>query len=159
MKTSKKLLFSIPIYALVLLTAQCSSANGTETDKVDDDTAVEAQTVKNVEVVSPADFAKRLVSITAAGVQLLDVRTPAEQRQGVIEGARLLDFSKRDVFVNGIDQLDKNRPVLVYCAVGGRSAMAARMLAERGFRQIVDLDGGMDAWRRSGNHTVQPNTQ
>lgn len=157
MKSEIKIVFSTTILALGLLTAQCGSANGNEQQTSDSEPTAEEQSVKNIEVVSAADFANRLSAAPAAAPQLLDVRTPKEQRQGVIEGARFLDFSKRDVFANGIDQLDKNQPVFVYCAVGGRSAAAARMLAERGFRQVIDLQGGIDAWKRSGNQTVIPN--
>lgn len=114
-----------------------------------------AQTATNVERVSPGDFETRLAGGGTAGVQLIDVRTPREYNAGHIEGAVLLDISKRDVFNNGIDALDKNRPVLVYCAVGGRSAAAAKLLADKGFSQIVDLNGGINAWVDAGKKTVK----
>ncbi len=114
-----------------------------------------AQTATNVERVSPGDFETRLRGGGTAGVQLIDVRTPREYNAGHIEGAVLLDISKRDVFNNGIDALDKNRPVLVYCAVGGRSAAAAKLLADKGFPQIVDLNGGINAWVDAGKKTVK----
>lgn len=114
-----------------------------------------AQTATNVERVSPGDFETRLSGGGTAGVQLIDVRTPREYNAGHIDGAVLLDISKRDVFNNGIDALDKNRPVLVYCAVGGRSAAAAKLLADKGFSQIVDLNGGINAWVDAGKKTVK----
>lgn len=114
-----------------------------------------AQTATNVERVSPGDFQTRLSSGGTAGVQLIDVRTPREYNAGHIDDALLLDISKRDVFNNGVDALDKNRPVLVYCAVGGRSAAAAKLLADKGFSQIVDLSGGFDAWVAAGKRTVR----
>jgi rhodanese-related sulfurtransferase len=42
--------------------------------------------------------------------------------------------------------LDKNKPVLVYCAAGGRSASAAKDLKKAGFKKVYDLEGGYDAW-------------
>jgi len=157
MKFLTNLVFPIGAVAIGLLTAQCSASDSTDRDAALSQPMAEEQSVKNVEAVSPADFANRLIGAAASGVQLLDVRSPREQNQGIIRGATLVDFSKRDVFLNRIDQLDKNRPVMVYCAVGGRSSAAARMLAERGFRQIIDLQGGIDAWRRSGQEIVDPN--
>jgi rhodanese-related sulfurtransferase len=44
-------------------------------------------------------------------------------------------------------KLDKNKPVLVYCAAGGRSASAAKDLKKAGFKKVYDLEGGYDAWK------------
>ena len=43
-------------------------------------------------------------------------------------------------------QLDKNQPIIVYCAAGGRSAKASQMLKKNGFKVIYDLSGGYDNW-------------
>ena len=53
------------------------------------------------------------------------------------------DFEQR------IDTLDKNKPVYVYCKVGGRSAEAVTIMKNKGFRHIIELDGGMDAWNEA----------
>ena len=60
---------------------------------------------------------------------LLDVRTPAEYRQARLEGAQLIPI---DQLVNRINELPSNRPILVYCAVGSRSAQVVNYLSRRG---------------------------
>jgi rhodanese-related sulfurtransferase len=104
------------------------------------------------EVLAPAAFMERL---TNAPGTLIDVRTPEEWAQGVIEGALLLDF--RDPgFGEAVLSTDRDRPVYLYCAVGGRSYKAAQLLLKNGYPHVVELDGGMDAWRGSGQMVVPP---
>ncbi|WP_084184846.1 rhodanese-like domain-containing protein [Desulfonatronum thiodismutans] len=80
---------------------------------------------------------------TEPEVQIVDVRQPKEYRQGHIPGARLLPVADLD---EKLDALSKDKPVLVYCAVGGRSKVAAHMLAGRGFERVLNLSGGFKAW-------------
>ncbi|MCC7466925.1 MAG: rhodanese-like domain-containing protein [Saprospiraceae bacterium] len=84
-----------------------------------------------------------------APVQLIDVRTRQEFESGHIAGALNWDIETGD-FKRNLPSLDKNRQVLVYCAVGGRSATAANMLQEAGFTQVLDLKGGIKAWKAAG---------
>ncbi len=97
--------------------------------------------------LSPDAFEAMLKSDTT--IQLVDVRTPAELQDGYIAGAQNMDFQNAN-FSKKISQLDKNRPVLVYCAVGGRSAKAAGQFAKKGFLKVYDLEGGMTAWKAAG---------
>lgn len=78
---------------------------------------------------------------------ILDVRTPAETSQGTIEGAQLLDYKAED-FATKIDALDKSKTYLVYCRSGGRSSGAAKLMQEKGFRDIYNLKGGYKAWNK-----------
>lgn len=90
-----------------------------------------------------------------ADVQLVDVRTPAEwQQTGVIEGARKMNFNSPD-FQQQATQLDKSKPVIVYCAAGGRSPKAASLLVKMGFTKVYDYAGGMNDWKARGNKTVR----
>jgi len=82
-------------------------------------------------------------------IQLVDVRTPEEFKSGHIAKAQNLNIQSAD-FVKKISQLDKNRPVLVYCAVGGRSANAASQFSALGFTKVYDLKGGITAWKSAG---------
>lgn len=84
-----------------------------------------------------------------ATIQLVDVRTPEEFQSGFIAGAVNLNIQDAD-FVKKIVLLDKSRPVLVYCAVGGRSAKAANEFLKLGFPKVYDLKGGMTAWKAAG---------
>lgn len=100
----------------------------------------------------PATFQQKLEK--DPGV-LLDVRTPEECASGVIEGARMLDFTGSD-FKTELAKLDRGTPVFVYCAAGGRSYRACRQLQELGFERIYDLVGGMQAWREADMPVVPP---
>lgn len=82
-------------------------------------------------------------------VQLLDVRTPEEVAQGAIAGAGHIDIYDPE-FDNKLSQLDKTKPVAVYCAAGGRSAKASMKLKELGFQKIYDLKGGYRGWQQAG---------
>jgi rhodanese-related sulfurtransferase len=73
----------------------------------------------------------------------------------VIDGALLIDFHGDDFFKR-IAALDRERPVYLYCAVGGRSHLAAVQLLKLGHAQVVDLDGGIEAWVEAGYPVVLP---
>ena len=93
--------------------------------------------------IGPAE-AERLV--LEASVRVLDVRTPEEYRDlGHIPGAILLPV---DLVVVALATLPKDgRPLLIYCEHGIRSAAAARLLAQGGLENLLNLQGGMSTWR------------
>jgi phage shock protein E len=70
------------------------------------------------------------------GAQLLDVRSPAEFAGGSVPGAMNIPVQ---VLGGHLGSLDPSRPVIVYCASGGRSAMATNMLKSAGFGEVRDL--------------------
>lgn len=76
---------------------------------------------------------------------LLDVRTKSEFSQGHIKGATLIPVSELQGRIGEIEQ-HKEKPVLVYCLSGARSRSAGRFLASSGFKNVLDLRGGMMAW-------------
>ena len=78
-------------------------------------------------------------------VQLVDVRTPEEYDAGHIEKAVNIDFLAEG-FENAIQEIDKDRPVFIYCRSGGRSGQAARLMKELGFKKVYDLKGGFLNW-------------
>ncbi|MCB9506655.1 MAG: rhodanese-like domain-containing protein [Myxococcales bacterium] len=76
------------------------------------------------------------------GATLLDVRSPAEFSSGHVDGAKNIpvgDLARR------LPELDRARPVVVYCRSGARSAAATRILRSAGFDKVHDL-GPMSAW-------------
>lgn len=101
---------------------------------------------------SPEAFEQLLAGDNS--IQLIDVRTPEEYATGHLANARLINFQSAD-FAAQIKALDKNRPVLVYCAVGGRSGKAAAQLTKLGFPSVYDLDGGINAWKAAGKKIVK----
>lgn len=87
-------------------------------------------------------------------VQLLDVRTAKEFKTGHLPKALQADFTNKEEFAHRAQSLDKSKPVFVYCLVGGRSAGAAKWLADHGFTNVTDLSGGINAWRAEGKTIV-----
>ena len=79
--------------------------------------------------------------------QILDVRTTNEVAQGKIQGSINIDYFKAGFIETVTTKLDKNKPILVYCAAGGRSASAAKDLKKAGFKKVYDLEGGFDNWK------------
>jgi rhodanese-related sulfurtransferase len=98
----------------------------------------------NVEILDKATYAK---AISGKKVQLVDVRTADEYRGGHIKNALNIDFFNTRNFVEAFEKLKKDQPVYLYCRSGARSQKAARKLAELGFSQIYDLQGGYMRWK------------
>ncbi|MBU4525068.1 MAG: sulfurtransferase [Desulfomicrobium sp.] len=80
---------------------------------------------------------------TPQEVIVLDVRQPGEYEEGHIPGARLIPMA---ILTDSLDDIDPARPVLVYCAIGGRSRIAAQTLAGKGYDHVINLSGGFKAW-------------
>lgn len=77
---------------------------------------------------------------------VIDVRTPEEFEKGHIENAINIDWNGSD-FESKINEIDKNKTAFVYCLGGGRSAEATAKMKDLGFKQIIELEGGMMKWR------------
>ena len=92
--------------------------------------------------VEPDAFEKALQQNPSA--LLIDVRTPGEFGGGHLPKAQNLDFRSAD-FAEKVKNLDKSKPVLVYCLSGGRSAQAAELMRKEGF-QVTELKGGYLKW-------------
>lgn len=89
--------------------------------------------------VSAADRARA----DQTDVQFLDVRGPGEVAGGMIPGATSIPLPQ---LINRTAELDPTKPVVVYCAGGWRSSVAASMLRRHGFGDVSDLLGGYNAW-------------
>jgi len=95
------------------------------------------------QTIGPVE-AKRLLE---GGALLLDVRTTGEFAAGKIKGAKLIplaELSRRQ------QELPPAATVVVYCAVGGRSRMAAKVLGQRDGSTVYNLAGGLVAWQKAG---------
>lgn len=85
-------------------------------------------------------------------VLIVDVRQPHETRSAVVAGAALIpltDLGRR------MDELPRDRPLLVICRSGHRSSIAARQLKKAGY-EVTDVSGGMSAWLRQSLPVVPP---
>jgi len=88
---------------------------------------------------------------------LLDVREPGEFTQGHLSGAKLiprgiLEAAADHTYPKRVQELvdARNRPIAIYCATGGRSAMAANTLRMMGFVNVMSLQGGISRWQGEG---------
>jgi rhodanese-related sulfurtransferase len=89
-----------------------------------------------------------------AGTFILDVRTEGEFGQGHLGRAVLIPVHELPGRLSELPA-DKKTPILVYCAVGGRSSMAAVILKAKGYANVHDLSGGIVAWQRAGLPVVK----
>lgn len=80
-------------------------------------------------------------------IQLVDVRNPGETAAGTLCGARPIPLA---LLVDSLDQIDRHAPVVVNCAGGYRSMIAASLLSHAGFSDVSDLIGGYGAWSAAG---------
>ena len=101
-----------------------------------------AQETKKPQLISQEEFAK----ISTKEVQLLDVRTPEEQQQGFIEGAILINFFDTDFVTKVSTRFNKNKPLYIYCAAGGRSKSAVGLMDKMGFKNLYELKGGFGSY-------------
>jgi sulfur-carrier protein adenylyltransferase/sulfurtransferase len=91
-----------------------------------------------------AEEAKAYIQTHPEGTfTLLDVRQPGEYEKEHLPGARLIPLPE---LPSRLKELDPGKPVITYCAVGGRSRAAAQLLAGQGFKGVVNLQGGIKAW-------------
>lgn len=109
---------------------------------------VASSCVKHQEGVSLVDSNKFEEQMKEPTSQIVDVRTSEEFSDGHITNALNMDVTADD-FESKIATLDKEKPVMVYCKAGGRSAKAAGILKDKGFKQVYDLDGGMIGWNEA----------
>jgi rhodanese-related sulfurtransferase len=112
-----------------------------------------------------ADAKQRVVNLTVADVAaereegdplIVDVREPAERDEnGSIPGAisaprGMLEFYADPTSPYHRSEFDPNRRVILHCAAGGRSALAADTLQQMGYTDVAHLDGGFTAWKQAG---------
>ncbi|MCU0445767.1 MAG: rhodanese-like domain-containing protein [Microscillaceae bacterium] len=96
------------------------------------------------DVLAPAVFKKQIKK--KRKIQLIDVRKPEEYAEGHLKNAQNIDYYAED-FKARLAQLNKNKPIYLYCRSGGRSGKTATMLREMGFSNVYDLQGGITQWK------------
>lgn len=103
------------------------------------------QSTANHPVILPADYKARFVDGKEKHT-LVDVRTAEEYKSGYIPGA--INISVQEL--NGkLNKIPKDKPVVVYCRSGNRSAHAVQALMAAGYSDVYDL-GGLFEWARQG---------
>ena len=115
-----------------------------------------ADAKSRTENLSPADVAREVEE----GAVLVDLREPEERTQnGAIAGAvhaprGMLEFYADPTSPYHKAEFDPNQRVILHCASGGRSALAADTLRQMGYGNVAHLEGGIRAWIDSG-HAVE----
>lgn len=102
-----------------------------------------AANVDPITLVSPKDAEKLLA--TDKNITIIDVRTPEEYGEKHIVNAVNIDF-RNDNFMEEIKKLNPEGKYMVYCRTGGRSTRAANAMKDAGFKNILNLEGGITSW-------------
>ena len=111
--------------------------------------------IASAEALPEIDVAAAAAQIQDKQIKVLDVREPAEFATGVIQGAVLIPLGQVERRIGELDGL-KDRPMLVVCGSGGRSAQAIKVLSKYGFTKLTNIKGGMNAWRKAKLPVVAP---
>ncbi len=95
--------------------------------------------------LSPQE-AKALIE-TRKDLVLVDVRSPEELYEGSIPGSKLIPFGE---LAQGRMTLPTGQPLLLICAIGGRSYAVGQYFSGKGYGEIYNLAGGISAWKAAG---------
>jgi molybdopterin/thiamine biosynthesis adenylyltransferase/rhodanese-related sulfurtransferase len=98
--------------------------------------------------ISPHELKRRMDA--GERFELIDVREPFEYEIAQIDGAKLIPLGE---IAERLDELEREQPIIIHCHSGMRSAQAVRLLQQRGFVKVYNLEGGIDAW----SDQVDPN--
>ena len=99
---------------------------------------------------------KVMAELAKGNVVLIDIREPEELKQaGKISGAvnaprGMLEFYADSSLPYHKPEFDKDKRLILYCASGGRSALAVKTLKEMGYKNVAHIDGGFKAWKAAG---------
>lgn len=169
MKPSFYYIGIISLFMLTLLTVSCSdsktddSATG-QSEKIETSAAKfgQQQAIKpDTPLQSGPVFRSISPHEALAMVQqrndvlFLDVRTAQERAYASIEGSSLVNFWD---LARGKIILPQGKPILLVCAVGGRSYAAGQILSRKGYPEVYNLEGGIEQWHKDGLPLVRGNT-
>lgn len=140
-----KTVYIAGITLAILFTTSACGAKPTDNSVTNSETSTGelSQTKAQVKNLEAKDFAKVVKEENAI---IIDVRTPGEISEGVIEGATVFVDYNGDDFAGEIAKLDKSKTYVVYCRSGGRSSEATNIMVNQGFQNIYNLEGGIMAW-------------
>ncbi len=110
-------------------------------------TSCKGQPSKNIQTIDAVAFSKAIQA--TPNPQVVDVRTPEEFASGHLIQAQNVNWMNPD-FVANSAKYNKSKPIFVYCKSGGRSHKAAEKLAELGFTNVIEMEGGILKWDAAG---------
>lgn len=100
--------------------------------------------------------------VSDKSVQIVDIRTPNEWAQGVLKGAILVNLTDNngefnEKFLDGIrEKIDPNKKIAIICRSGVRSLRASELLVQNGYKDVINLSGGMILASQKGLDIVKP---
>jgi len=117
------------------------------------------QANREINTISVEDLVK---DINKDNIVVIDVQSKdAVKKAGMIPGAihaerGMLEFHADQSEENPfrISELDPSKQIVVYCGVGGQGALSAKTLKDMGFKNVSNLEGGVKAWKDSGQNTT-----
>jgi rhodanese-related sulfurtransferase len=114
------------------------------------------QAKQEIENLSPLQAKEELTNGTAT---FIDIREAEELLNGKIEGAvhaprGMLEFYADPALPYYKPAFDKEKRLILYCASGGRSALAVQSLKKMGYKNIAHIDGGIKAWKEAGFNSI-----
>ena len=112
-----------------------------------------ARVKDEIDEISTIEAHERLES--SESPLFVDVREPDEWEEGHVPGAIHITRGRLESSIEGLVPY-KSRPLVVYCAVGSRSAFAAQVLGEMGYSNVVNMAGGFVDWKRNGFDVTIP---
>jgi sulfur-carrier protein adenylyltransferase/sulfurtransferase len=107
--------------------------------------------------IREVDTAQAEQEIAKPGTVILDVREPDEYDQGAVPGAIHIPRGHLESQVES-KIVDKDAPVVIYCAGGTRSAFAAETMTQLGYSDVVSVAGGFNKWKNEGRDWRVPQT-
>lgn len=145
----KRFFASAIILGLLISTPACSGDKGSQTaPPAVGKTAATSPAPANGPIyraVSPQEAQAMIAQ--RKDLLVIDVRGPEELKEGFIAGSQLVPFWD---IAKGQKTLPTDRPLLLVCAVGGRSFAVGQYLNQKNYPEVYNLQGGIDNWKKAG---------
>jgi rhodanese-related sulfurtransferase len=141
----KRIIFAAASFSLALSACSDENASSARDEEKNEELKAAPSSITDVS----AALADQVIASDASLV-VLDVRTPPEFAEGHISGATNIDFNADD-FAANLAKLDPTKQYLLHCKSGNRSSKALTVMQGQGFRNIVHMTDGFDAWKNAGH--------
>jgi phage shock protein E len=134
---------------LALLLLSCSTDSGTASQSEGLATLTQGPKASPAKVQTIGSQQAKALLDEQPELVILDIRTPGEWATGSLKNALLMDYYAPD-FAQRLEALDRDKPYLIYCAVGGRSRDAGKLMQQMGFQKVYDATEGFAGLKRAG---------
>ena len=103
----------------------------------------------SVQNISPRELKELLLK--EEGIKLIDVREKWEHNIARIDGSELMPMG---TFNENYKNLDSDKKIVVFCHMGARSYSVCQFMIKNGFKNVYNLDGGINAWSREIDNSI-----